>query len=58
MLLTFALIADETVAGGSFDPSTVGHFLAYVDTIGYIHNRPLGYGISFAGTRPFSFPLW
>ncbi|MDP9049789.1 MAG: hypothetical protein M3O31_03565 [Acidobacteriota bacterium] len=49
-ILPFGLL--RTFNGSNLDPSTVGHLLAYARALELLRVRPLGYGISFAGTRP------
>jgi hypothetical protein len=56
-ILMLAAIVRQTRGESSFDPSTVGHLLAYSDAYSYLYQKPLGYGASFAGTRVGQVPL-
>ena len=50
VILPFGVL--RTFNGSTFDPSTLGHMLAYIRAADLIRVQPLGYGISFAGARP------
>jgi hypothetical protein len=51
------MLARLTLAGTGFDPSTMGHLIAFADTFTYLAQKPWGYGISFAGTRATQVPI-